>query len=178
MWWCSDTILFMDTEIWISHNFYMAWNISLLIFVTINKHTSHSQLVGCIKPGWIWPTGCSAWISVLHYLSKFPVGFHSGILLENSPFIAFLIFPVLLPGSPNRILRNHLSNKLFALGYLSPGLLLGETQLRQPAWLIISLNSAFIALAPWRPSERLLPMSRFNKSLLSFHFQTDSIKNA
>lgn len=52
------------------------------------------------------------------------------------PLYQFPYLPCLASLSPNSILGNHLPDKLLALGYLSWGLLLGETQLRQPAWLI------------------------------------------
>lgn len=96
VWLCSHTTLFMDTEIWISHNFYVTQNISLLLSWLLRNIRAilRSWLY---KPGWIWPTGWSV-RTVLHHLLKFPSGFHSGVLLENSPFIGFLIFPILLPG--------------------------------------------------------------------------------
>ena len=52
-WLCSTKTLFMDTEIWISHYF----TCLLLMLVTIKHVKSHSELMGCIKPGWIWLMG-------------------------------------------------------------------------------------------------------------------------
>lgn len=129
-WLCYNTILFIDAEIWISQF------LRDMILGTIIKHKSHSELMDSIKAGCTWPPGSSEPTPNWHYLLKFLSGFHGGILLENPPFIAFLIFLVLLLLSPNSIPGNHLPNKLLELEHSSWGLLLGETKLRQPAWLI------------------------------------------
>ena len=98
-------------------------------------------------------------------------GLDSGILLENSPSTAFLIFPVSFPRSLNSVSRNHFQISYLPLDTALEACLWGEQNWdNQLGWLMTELNVRCFDIMKILQED---PKSGFNKRLSSLCSHTD-----